>query len=313
MIPFKPLELDDRELFLKYLKDYNFNTYEYSFLTLYLWRKMCNTQFSIIDGTLVIRKSGKCTASYFMQPVGYTKDTLESVLTKLNLIKNSCPGYKNLFRDIEYPFLSILKEIYGKGISYREDVNNFDYIYTSQDLISLSGHKYHGKKNHYNHFISNYNYEVKDLYSEHVVNDCIKFAKDWYDKRGNKSEQLKYEFESTEDILKHADLLNIKGIAVYVDNSIAGFAIGEKVNSDMAIVHIEKSDLQYSGIYSFINKALAEKYFSDVSFINRQEDLGIEGLRKAKMAYHPVRLEKKYIIDLYEEAVHEKYSCGCRY
>lgn len=123
---------------------------------------------------------------------------------------------------------------------FYEDVNNFDYIYDSSQLISLSGHKYHGKKNHYNQFINKYNYEIRELDSEKVIIDCIKFAEGWYIKNGDNSELLKYELDGTKDILRNIKLLDFKGMAVYVDGNMVGFTIGERVNKDMAVVHIEK-------------------------------------------------------------------------
>jgi hypothetical protein len=298
MTEFKSLELNDRDLFQRYLGEYSFNTYEYTFLTLYIWRKMCNVAYSIIDGALVIKKSSKSTGSYFMQPIGYSKENLKNIVIKLDEIKKSDPDFKSLFRDVEMPFLNELIDNFGYDICLCEDVDNFDYIYSSKQLISLSGHKYHRKKNQYNQFIRKYDFEVRELCGKSIIKDCIDFAKDWYDNRGEKDEQLRFELESIKDILANPEILNIKGIAVYVDGHIAGFSIGEKVNRKMAIVHIEKGNPAYSGIYSFLNKTLVEKYFKDVKFINRQEDLGIEGLRKAKMSYNPVRLEKKFIVDL---------------
>jgi len=298
MVEFKPLELSDRDLFQRYLGEYSFNTYEYTFLTLYIWRKMCNVSYSIIDDALIIKKSTKNTGSYFMQPLGYTKENLKNIVAKLDEIKKSDPSFKSLFRDVEMPFINELIDNFGYNICICEDVNNFDYIYSSKQLISLSGHRYHRKKNQYNQFIRKYNFEVRDLIDKSVINDCIDFAKEWYDSRENKDEQLRFELESIKDILANPEILNIKGIAVYVDGRMAGFSIGEKANKKMAIVHIEKGNLDYDGIYSFLNKTMVERHFKDVRLINRQEDLGIEGLRKAKMAYNPVRLEKKFIVDL---------------
>ncbi len=298
MAEFKPLELSDMDLFHKYLGEYSFSTYEYTFLTLYIWRKMCNVAYSIIDDALIIKKSTKSTGSYFMQPLGYTKESLKNIVIKLDEIRKSRTDFKSLFRDVELPFINELIDNFGYNICICEDVNNFDYIYSSKQLISLSGRKYHRKKNLYNQFIKKYHYEVRELHDKYVIKDCIDFAEDWYYSREKKDEQLSFELESIKDILANREILNIKGIAVYVDGRIAGFSIGEKANSKMAIVHIEKGNLEYTGIYSFLNKTLVEKYFKDVNFINRQEDLGIAGLRKAKMSYNPVRLEKKFIVDL---------------
>jgi len=110
----------------------------------------------------------------------------------------------------------------------------------------------------------------------------------WYDYKSLQSEQLKNEQKAIFDIFSNIKIFNnIKGIAVYVNNEIAGFAIGEKLNSKMATVHFEKGNYNFSGIYPFLNKSLVEIFFRDVEFINLQEDLGLEGLRRAKSAYQP--------------------------
>jgi uncharacterized protein len=296
MKEFKPIELEDKEIFLKYLGEYNFHTYEYSFLNLYLWRKLCNVEYSIVEGALVIKKTEKEKGTYFMQPLGYRSETLKSLVEKLNSVKERCPDMKYLFRDIEEPFLLELKENFGDSIKLCEDVNNFDYIYESEKLVTLSGRKLHGKKNHYNQFINSYTPEVRDLKEEGVVKDCMDFMLDWYENKTSEGEHLEFELEGTRDVLRNFEYLDACGMAVYVEGKIVGFTIGEKVNKDMAIIHIEKGDANYRGVYAYINKTFAENYLSDVTFINREEDLGIEGLRRAKSSYNPIKLEKKYII-----------------
>jgi len=298
IVKFKKLELEDKDIFQTYLGDYKFNTYEYSFLTLYTWRKMLNVEFSIINNTLIIKKYSKKTGSYFMQPVGYGKEDLKGIVLILNDIRKNSGDFNNLFRDIEISFLYELSSVFKNRIKYFEDINNFDYIYNSEDLILLSGKKYHSKKNQYNQFINNYKYEIRDFNAPDVIEDCIDFAKVWFNERGGNESFLKYELEGIEDVLPKSELLGIKGMAVYVDGRLAGFTTGEKVNNNMAVIHFEKGDLFYEGIYSFINKTFIEKYFSDVKYINRQEDMGVKGLRKAKRAYNPVKLEKRFIADL---------------
>ncbi len=87
-------------------------------------------------------------------------------------------------------------------------------------------------------------------------------------------------------------------MVVYVNDKLSAFTIGERVNDDMAIVHIEKADSSINGLYAFINKTFVEECFSDVPFINREQDLGIEGLRKAKLTYQPIKLEPKYTVNI---------------
>ncbi|HHW31244.1 MAG TPA: DUF2156 domain-containing protein [Clostridiaceae bacterium] len=296
MAEFKPLDLEDRDLFLNYIGNYEFNTYEYSFLTLYFWRRMCQVEYAIIDDALIIKKTEKKPGSFFMQPIRY-KDLKKTVHTLIK-IKNKDSNFKSLFREIEFSFLNKLIETFGTDICICEDINNFDYIYDSKELINLAGQKFHQKKNHYNRFVRTYNYEVKDISEKGVASDCVEFAYKWFESNGGNDYQLSYELEGIEDVMKYYDILNIKGIAVYIQDKIAGFTLGEIVNDKMGIVHVEKANPEYNGIYAFINNTMAKTYFSNVRYINRQEDLGIKGLRKAKRSYNPVILEKKYIVDI---------------
>jgi hypothetical protein len=296
MADFKPLGLEDRDLFLRYLGDYNFNTYEYSFLTLFIWKKMCQVEYSIIEDALIIKKTEKKPGSYFMQPIGY--NDLKKIVFKLDEIKKSSKDFNNLFRDIEFPLLYELIDNFGENVFLCEDINNFDYIYNSKDLITLSGQKFHRKKNQYNQFIRTYQFQLKDISEKGVASDCVDFAYKWYESNKKGGYQLSYELEGIEDIMKYYDLLNVKGVAVYVHDELIGFSLGEILNSNMAVVHIEKADPKYKGVYAFINSALTETHFSQIKYVNRQEDLGIKGLRKAKRSYNPVMLEKKFIIDI---------------
>lgn len=298
MLRFKKLQLEDRDIMLPYLKNYRFKTYEYSFLTLYLWRRYCNAEYTIFMDTLIIKKTRGAVGSYFMQPIGYKKENLQCILSELKGVQQAAENMPYLFREVEEDFLNDLKELYNEDLKFIEDKNNFDYIYDEVALSTLSGKKYHSKKNHYNYFINNYKYEIKDIREDGVINDCINFDLYWNEERDSLANELLYEYMGIKDVLLNIDSFNLCGMAVYVDGKIAGFTIGEKVNKDMAIIHIEKGNRDYQGIYTFINKVFAQKYLSDVKYINREEDLGIEGLRNAKASYHPIKLEKKYIVNI---------------
>jgi hypothetical protein len=300
MLKFKALDIDDKDLFDSYLKEYPFNTYEYSFTTLYFWRKYCNIEYTILNGALIIKKHLNLLGTYFMQPIGYTKESLSEIIGELKNYQKSSVDMPYLFREVEEKFLEDMQSIYKDTLHIEEDEDNFDYIYDSKALATLSGNKLHSKKNHYNHFIKHFEYEIKSIKEDEVASDCINFEYEWACERKGESKELCFEYQGIKDTLKHADKLGVEGLAVYVDNKMAGFTIGEKVNDDMAIIHVEKGKKEYNGIYAFINKTFVEEYFMDVKFINREEDLGIEGLRTAKMSYHPVKLEKKYLININE-------------
>ncbi|WP_152751253.1 DUF2156 domain-containing protein [Clostridium estertheticum] len=292
---FKRLTIDDKEIFEKYIYPYKFLSCEYSFTTLYIWREACDICFTVYKDALIIKKMDFEGRYYFMQPLGYNKENLKELIDVLMDYKKE-NNMEFVFKDLDESFMEEIKDIYGdvRGICIKEDRDNFDYLYEAEKLTKLSGKKLHGKKNHYNSFIKNYNYEVKDIEETQVIKDVVMAAEKWYEANNN-DRMLNFELQGIKDILENIEIVNTKGIAVYVDEKIVAFSLGEKLNDDLAVIHIEKADTSYSGVYSFINKAFVDRSFSDVKIINREQDLGIEGLRKSKLSYHPFKLEKKYI------------------
>lgn len=295
MLQFKALTLEDKPLIDSYIKPLKFLTCEYSFTTLYIWRTAMDVQYCIYKGALIIRKLDKEKGYFFMQPVGYKEEDLQEIVDTLVEYKKE-HHMEYLFQNIEEPFLSKLKDIQGHHYIIEIEENNFDYIYETDKLIDLPGRKLASKRNHINKFISTYNYRIDDITSENAW-ECIEASRVWC-KDNDCTGFLSYEMSSIADMLTNKNKLDYYGIAVYVDNEISAFTIGEKANDDMAIIHIEKAFSDISGIYAFINKTFAEKYFRNVRFINREDDMGLEGLRKAKESYHPFKLEYKYMVKL---------------
>lgn len=295
MLSFKPLNIEDRELFNQYLIPYTFSTCEYSFTNLFIWRKGCDIQYTIYKGALIIKKRDFNYNYHFMQPVGYKIEDLKDIVEALEIYREK-NKMEYLFKDCEEGFLNDLGKIYGDRIIIEEDRDNFDYIYDSGKLISLSGKNLHSKKNHYNAFVKKYNYRVEPL-TRDKIKDCILAAREWCSKNECKG-YLLHELKAIEELLCNMNDFSFKGMIVYVDNKISAFTIGEKLNEKMAVIHIEKADYDIRGLYAFINKTFVENNFKDVELINREQDLGIEGLRMAKESYHPLKLEKKYIINL---------------
>lgn len=294
---FKKFAIDDKELFEKYIYPYKFLSCEYSFTTLYIWKDFCDVQYSIYKDALIIKKKDFEGNYHFMQPLGYKEENLKDILEHLAQYKNE-NNMAYVFKDLEEDFILKIKAlcIGEKDVYIKEDRDNFDYLYEAEKLIKLSGKKLHGKKNHYNYFVRQYDYEVKDIQGEKVIEDVVKASEEWHRENENDNRVLYYEMKAIKTLVENMDLFNLKGIAVYVEDKLVGFSLGEKLNDKLAVIHIEKGDMNYRGVYSFINRTFIDKCFSDVKIINREQDLGIEGLRKAKLSYHPIRLEKKFIV-----------------
>ncbi len=293
MLEFKPLTLRDKNTFDKYLTPYNFETCEYSFINLLMWKSACDIQYTILKDSLIIKKIDFDGSSHFMQPIKYKKDDLKEIVEILEKYKQE-NEMDYLFKDAEDSFIKDFKEIFGDKYFIEEDRDNFDYIYESQKLIKLSGKVLHKKKNHYNYFVKNYEHKDMEITNE-MIKPCIRAAREWCCKNSCKG-YLLYELRAIEELLMNKDNLNLIGMAICINDKICAFTLGEIVNDNMAIIHVEKADSDIRGLYNYINRAFTEKYLKDIPYVNREQDLGMEGLRKAKMTYEPSGFAKKYMI-----------------
>lgn len=296
---FKKLDIQDKILIESYIKPYKFLSCEYSFTSLYIWKDACDVQFTIFKDALILKKKDFEGNYHFMQPLAYRKEDLASIIEALKAYKDENKMIY-LFKDLEENFIEEIKNLLKEKrcLSIEEDRDNFDYLYEASKLRTFSGKKLHAKKNHYNYFTKNYNYEVVDITGEKVIEDVTEAAEKWYEDTEEKDDKLYYELLAIKNIVRNMDLLELKGVAVYVNGILSAFSIGESLNEKLAVIHIEKGDKDIQGIYSFIARTLVDRCFSNAEIINREQDLGIEGLRKAKMSYYPLKLEKKFILSV---------------
>lgn len=295
MTDFIPLSIEDKMLFQKYLQKIDAESYEYSFHSLYLWRSFSNVKYSILDNILVVEKKEQDKGAYFMEPIGYKDEDLPELISKLKdiqkLRKNNL-----LFGDVEQKFIDKIKKIDRDNIKIIEDTNHFEYVYNTKELIELKGSKYSNKKNHCSNFAKLYDYKLTEINNENIIGDCIKLLDKWQRKKGKYSKEIMEEKAVIEEILFKLRLLNLKSMAVYVEDAIAGFSIGGYIKNNAGVIHIEKGDNDFKGIYQFLNREFLKKDFSTTDIINRQEDCGIEGLKIAKTSYHPIKMVKKFLI-----------------
>jgi len=293
MLEFKDFSIEDKELFDKYLLPYRFETSTYTFTTLLVWRKACEMQYAIYRDALILKRIGHDGTTTFMQPLGYRKEDLRDIVKEMQSYKAD-HRMDYLLKDIEEPFIKEFREVFGDEFTIEEDRDNFDYVYDRDRLVSLSGKILHKKKNHYNYFVKNNDYSDFRI-TEDNIDPIVEAAKNWC-KRHSCRGYLLYELRSIIELLHNLDRLNLIGMAVSVNGRIVAFTIGERVSSDTAIIHVEKADSEVRGAYNYVNRVFAEKYLEGIKWVNREEDMGIEGLRHAKMSYEPARFAKKYMV-----------------
>jgi hypothetical protein len=227
---------------------------------------------------------------YFSMPLGnYDEDSLKESLKQ---IKEHYGLETLIVKKAEESFVDFLDTT---SINHEvEDVrNDYDYLYDFEELKGLKGNKYHKKKNHVNYFIKHYDYLVKEINDE-TIDDVKIVMNNWFE---DKTGDVLFEQNAILEGLKHFKVLGLMGIVIYVDNQAVGFTIGEKVNNNTLLIHYEKGNTSYKGIYPSLSYLFLQE-LDGYDFINREQDLGIEGLRKSKLSYHPVDFVKKYNVKL---------------
>lgn len=181
-----------------------------------------------------------------------------------------------------------------------EDVDSFDYIYDAEKLRLLSGKRYHKKKNHVNGFLKEYQdrYEYKKL-DETNMEEILEFTNTWVNVKDSDDEFNRIESEEIglKNILSCYSFADYRMAGIYIDQKLEAFTLGNyNATHNMAIVHIEKANSQIRGLYPFINQQFLIHEFPDAAFVNREDDMGIASLRKAKESYNPIKMGRKYTI-----------------
>ncbi len=299
MFDFREIELADRDWICERLAVSDFRGCEYSFANNTAWRRLNDTLItrykdfyiccSFYDGKpVIIFPTGvKCDDS--------GKEKYISLFCELKKYVND-QGYPFSVCSITDRDLGWIKEYYGDSIiSVTSDRGVCDYIYSARSLIELSGKKYHGKRNHIKHFKES-DWSFEPLTQENF-GECIAFAAQSYnDANGYDDHSAVVEQFAINTFFNNFDYMRLKGGILRSDGRLVGFTIGEKLNSDTFVVHIEKADQTVQGAYPTLCNEFAKACADDCRYINREEDLGIEGLRKSKLSYHPEFLLEKYTV-----------------
>ncbi len=284
---FKPLELEDRAFLHDTLWSYQPETSELTFTNLFIWRKHCEFRWSIYRDWLLVASAAPDGESSALPPLG-PAPRLEPVRVVLEWLRESgkAPDPR-----IERADASLVSEI-SAGDEFAIDParDQFDYVYETSQLISLAGSRYHSKRNHFARFAEAHSYSYARLDDSHII-PCLNLAEAWCSfKRCDEDMDLRDEWDAVKDALAHHEQLGVKGGVILVEGKVEAFALGELLNERTAVVHIEKANPEIPGLYAVINREFCRNEWSAVPFINREQDLGEEGLRKAKLSYYPARL-----------------------
>lgn len=297
-INFQALEKEDKQAVDAFFKDRYYENSHFNFTNLFMWRSAYNIMWTIQDDVLYMKAEwdGK---EFALQPFG-PADKMQLA------IKNWLDYFARTGGD--FSMYGIEKKMVDEFISYDEaafnieaDRDNFDYVYSSEDLITLAGRKYHSKKNHLNSFRKTYpNAEYMPI-TEDIMLECKLNINSWYKKHSQENPDdpfIAAERNAIIEVLNNFVEFGLKGGAIMLDKRVVAFTFGEQLNEDTAVIHVEKADPEIRGAYPAINQSFIQNAWADMKYINREEDMGLEGLRKAKESYKPVKLIEKFNVQL---------------
>ena len=299
MFDFRVIQLEDRDWIKEKLKISDFRGCEYSFANNVAWQRLSDTVICSYND-FYISCSFYDSQPGITFPAGVKTDSNEGKEKYIRLFSElkhyvDNQGKKLIVSSVTAENLQWMKEYYKDNISIESDRANFDYIYNSEDLINLSGKKYHGKRNHIKRFMDNdWSFEA---ISHKYYDECIAFAVDFYNKNSSYDDfSAVVEQYAINVFFENMDYLGLKCGMLKSNGKLVGITIGEQLNSDTFVVHIEKAVSDVQGAYPMLCNQFAKANAADLMYINREEDLGIEGLRKSKLSYKPAFLLEKNII-----------------
>ena len=281
MLKLKEIKLDDKELFLKHIGESENSTL--SFTTLYIWSFDGRIKYDVVDECLVLVFCGKkgCMCTY---PYG-NGDRISAAKKAYEFMENPC------FVLMDEEQANELNTIFPDEFDIISDENNADYVYLTEDLINLKGNKYQQKRNHLNAFLKNYEYTYERLTIDDVDEIKELFFK-W--EKSQTNHDTGDSKRATLMFLENIDKLGVTCAGIRVGGKLVAFTGGEAITDHMAHVPMEFADTDYRGAFNVINRDFCKNEWSDYKYINREEDMGVEGMRYAKRAYNPVRMIEKY-------------------
>lgn len=289
---FKKIELSDRPYLIDCLKMEPPQVSELTFTNLFMWRFRYCPKWACSDESLFVMmepNDGDICGLPFLGLEKNPKEKLHRFFEELARVSDS----PRIIR-ADRAFVEAAVDENRYNVEFDRD--NSDYVYLTEDLINLSGNKFHKKKNHINKFKRTYNYTYKEL-DKNTIEQAMTLQEDWCEFRDCiENPDLFQEDRAVYEALTNFEELGCVGGAIEMEGKIEAFSFGEMLNPDTAVIHVEKANPEIQGLYTVIAQSFLAHAWKDVKYVNREQDLGLEGLRKAKESYHPDHLTEKFTI-----------------
>lgn len=293
-LTFKEPTVLDYDFLNSFLSPFNNQSFscEANPITLFMWKGLYNQRVAVLDDMLFISLGEK--QDIFLLP--FANDMKRAVDTLKGYADKN--GFPLMFLGSEGTRLDTFKEYFKSDFSFEESRDDFEYIYSTEKLKTLSGKKYHSKRNHISAFTRTHNWQYETL-SVNNLDEVFEMANAWADYQLTEfgyDKGVEVENKALKSLLPQMQKLKIKGGCIRVDGKIVAFTFGSPINNKIFNVQVEKALPEFRTAYSLINREFIANELPSFEYVNREDDLGLEGLRKAKLSYQPEILLKKYLI-----------------
>lgn len=288
-LDFHRLSINDRDRYTYYLRQCPESASDYSFVNLLAWDLERQYHLSFAHDLCWLRLDLPSTR--YWSPIGDWFKT-----DWYNILSETFPEGAVFDRVPEKLALKLKKEL-GERISLEDQRSEWEYIYSVRDLIELKGNRYHKKKNLLNQFRNNYDWYYREVFLSDIP-IILEMQREWCSwKNCDGSDGLKAENDAISLILKSwNELPGLKAGTLFVKEQMVAYTIGETTDDGTVIIHFEKGLGDYKGVYQAIHQQFLERSASLFQWVNREQDMGKDGLRKAKMSYGPHHFLKKFIL-----------------
>ena len=285
---FKPVRLEDRAFFENHYASYPQIHSSNMFTNMVCWNHFAHYRYTYVNKNVIISSTIR-GVTRFHSPIGPHDPTLMRALVRLALYV----GDDTPLVLIDPDTARWLQKI-DPNLMLVPDRNHFDYVYKATDLAELPGKNYVKIRNHIRKFWNNYSHTIENITArdnEKIMSFLVK----WREWKGCENDSfLSHEIEAAAYAIEHLAELPLKGRLIRVNSQVGAISLFERLNADTAVVHFEKGLPEYNGIYKAISKDTAMVLAGEVKYINRESDLGVSGLREAKIRYHPHHMVKVY-------------------
>jgi hypothetical protein len=291
---FKPLELDDRKILDTVFGNYQPQTSEWTFTNFFIWRNHYRFQWTRYGELFLFLCNPPDQEPYFLMPMG-PAPRITAARAALDWLAREGKSSAPSIQKADDRFAEEARADGSFQIQLQRD--HFDYVYAASDLISLAGRRFHSKKNFLNRFEKQHpNMQYLPL-AEDLIPECIRVLDRWCLNRDcGRNPVLQSEYDAVRQAFIHFHSLDLAGGTILIEGQVEAFTLGGRLNAETAVIHIEKADPDIPGLFAVINQRFVREQWGGVPWIDREQDLGEENLRKAKLSYHPARLVEKSLI-----------------